>query len=146
MINTADVAGKPIAVWSQTISGVSAVNPLVAFYDICSGCIVALHKLSGSSIREMRISEKYYNVNNDWRHVTLRRANLNRANRVYRADQYIYNPTIDSWTAVPERTPARRKIFPFRWPSGELATVPTHPWKKGRGVTFLFCLGHHKRW
>jgi hypothetical protein len=26
--------GKPIAVWSQSISGVSAVNPLVAFYDI----------------------------------------------------------------------------------------------------------------
>jgi hypothetical protein len=33
--NTADVtSGTPIAVWSQTISGVSAVNPLVAFYDI----------------------------------------------------------------------------------------------------------------
>jgi hypothetical protein len=26
--------GKPIAVWWQSISGVSAVNPLVAFYDI----------------------------------------------------------------------------------------------------------------
>jgi hypothetical protein len=26
--------GKPIAAWSQSISGVSAVNPLVAFYDI----------------------------------------------------------------------------------------------------------------
>jgi hypothetical protein len=25
--------GKPIAVWSQSISGVSAINPLVAFYD-----------------------------------------------------------------------------------------------------------------
>jgi hypothetical protein len=34
-INTADVTGgKPIAVWSQSISGVSAINPLVAFYDI----------------------------------------------------------------------------------------------------------------
>jgi hypothetical protein len=34
MINTADViGGKPIAVWSQSISGVN-VNPLVAFYDI----------------------------------------------------------------------------------------------------------------
>jgi hypothetical protein len=26
--------GKPIAAWSQSISGVSAINPLVAFYDI----------------------------------------------------------------------------------------------------------------
>jgi hypothetical protein len=33
---------------------------------------------------------KYYNVNNDWRHVTLHYTNLNRANRVYRADQYLY--------------------------------------------------------
>jgi hypothetical protein len=33
--NTADVAGgEPIAVWSQSISGVSAINTLVAFYDI----------------------------------------------------------------------------------------------------------------
>jgi hypothetical protein len=35
MRNTADVTGgKPIAVCSQSISGVSAVNPLVAFYAI----------------------------------------------------------------------------------------------------------------
>jgi hypothetical protein len=35
MNNTADVAGgKPIAVLLQSISGVSAINPLVAFYDI----------------------------------------------------------------------------------------------------------------
>jgi hypothetical protein len=35
MRNTADVTGgKPIAVRSQFTSGVSAVNPLVAFYDI----------------------------------------------------------------------------------------------------------------
>jgi hypothetical protein len=26
--------GKPIAVWSQSISGVKAINPLVTFYDI----------------------------------------------------------------------------------------------------------------
>jgi hypothetical protein len=33
--NTADMTGgKPIAVCLQSISGVSAVNPLVAFYDI----------------------------------------------------------------------------------------------------------------
>jgi hypothetical protein len=35
MRNTADVTGgKPIAVLLQSISGVSAINPLVAFYDI----------------------------------------------------------------------------------------------------------------
>jgi hypothetical protein len=35
MSNTGDVTGgEPIAVCSQSISGVSADNPLVAFYDI----------------------------------------------------------------------------------------------------------------
>jgi hypothetical protein len=35
MSNTADATGgKPIAVWSQSISGVNDINPLVAFYDI----------------------------------------------------------------------------------------------------------------
>jgi hypothetical protein len=38
MRNTADVTGgKPIAVLMQPISGVSAFNPLVAFYDIHGG-------------------------------------------------------------------------------------------------------------
>jgi hypothetical protein len=35
MRNTADVTGgKPIAILLQSISGVNAINPLVAFYDI----------------------------------------------------------------------------------------------------------------
>jgi hypothetical protein len=35
MSNTADVSGgKPIAVWSQSIPGVIAINPLVGFHDI----------------------------------------------------------------------------------------------------------------
>jgi hypothetical protein len=34
MRNTADVTGgKPIAILLQSISGVSAINPVVAFYD-----------------------------------------------------------------------------------------------------------------
>jgi hypothetical protein len=34
MSNTADETGdKPIAIWSQSISGVNAINPLIAFYD-----------------------------------------------------------------------------------------------------------------
>jgi hypothetical protein len=36
--NTADVTGgKPMAVLLHSISGVSAINPLVAFYDIHGG-------------------------------------------------------------------------------------------------------------
>jgi hypothetical protein len=36
--NTADVTGgKPIAVWSQSISSEGAINPLVAFYGIHGG-------------------------------------------------------------------------------------------------------------
>jgi hypothetical protein len=31
------IGGKPIAVLLQSISGVSAINPLVAFYDIHGG-------------------------------------------------------------------------------------------------------------
>jgi hypothetical protein len=35
MRNTADATGdKPIAVLSQSISGLNAINPLIAFYDI----------------------------------------------------------------------------------------------------------------
>jgi hypothetical protein len=38
MRNTADVTGgKPIAVLLQSISGVSAINPFVDFYDIHGG-------------------------------------------------------------------------------------------------------------
>jgi hypothetical protein len=38
MRNTADVTGgKPIAVLLQSISDVSAINPLFAFYDIYGG-------------------------------------------------------------------------------------------------------------
>jgi hypothetical protein len=38
MTNTTDVTGgKPIAIFLQFISGVSANNPLVAFYDIHGG-------------------------------------------------------------------------------------------------------------
>jgi hypothetical protein len=38
MRNTADVrGGKPIAILLQSVSVVSAINPLVAFYDIHGG-------------------------------------------------------------------------------------------------------------
>jgi hypothetical protein len=55
MSNTADVTGdNPIALWSQSITGVNAINPLVAFYDIYLRCavnpLVALYDLHGGSI------------------------------------------------------------------------------------------------
>jgi hypothetical protein len=38
MRNTADVTGgKPMSVLLQPVSGVSAINPLVGFYDIRGG-------------------------------------------------------------------------------------------------------------
>jgi hypothetical protein len=37
MRKNAVTGGKPIAVLLQSISGVSAINPLVAFYDIHGG-------------------------------------------------------------------------------------------------------------
>jgi hypothetical protein len=41
MKNTAEVTGgKPIAVLLQSISGVSDINPLVAFYDIHGGQVL----------------------------------------------------------------------------------------------------------
>jgi hypothetical protein len=43
MKNTVDMTGdKPIAVLLQSISGVSAINPLFAFYDIHGGKRVVL--------------------------------------------------------------------------------------------------------
>jgi hypothetical protein len=43
MRNTADVTGgKPIDILLQSISGVSAINPEVAFYDIHGGKRVVL--------------------------------------------------------------------------------------------------------
>jgi hypothetical protein len=50
--NTADVTGgKPIAVWSQSISDVNAVNPLVAFYDIHGRKreVLSFHFVSGTT-------------------------------------------------------------------------------------------------
>jgi hypothetical protein len=50
MRNTADViGGKAIAVLLQSISGVSAINPLVAFYDIHGGKrqVLFLHETDG---------------------------------------------------------------------------------------------------
>jgi hypothetical protein len=44
MSNTADVkGGKPIDVWSQSISGVNTINPLVAFYDNLNDNIYNIH-------------------------------------------------------------------------------------------------------
>jgi hypothetical protein len=68
---TADLTGgKPIAVLSQSLSGVSAINPLVAFYDIHGGKREVLffyfvsdttrdHKYNKNCIRKsMRMNKK----------------------------------------------------------------------------------------
>jgi hypothetical protein len=52
MRNTADMTGgKPINVRSQSISGLSAVDPLVAFYDIDGGKEGAILFFPGHLIR-----------------------------------------------------------------------------------------------
>jgi hypothetical protein len=54
--NTADVtSGKPIAVWSQSVSCVTAVYPLVAFYDV--------HGRKGEASHETKV-EVY--LRKDW--------------------------------------------------------------------------------
>jgi hypothetical protein len=47
MRNTADVTGGyPIAIFLQSISGVSAINPLVAFYETHGGMKIKQLKIS----------------------------------------------------------------------------------------------------
>jgi hypothetical protein len=59
MRNTADVTGgKLIAVLLQSISGVSGINPLVAFYDIHGGKRKVLYfYFVPETTRDMNISE-----------------------------------------------------------------------------------------
>jgi hypothetical protein len=55
MGNTADVTGgKPIAVLLQSISGVSTINPVVAFYDI--------FYFVSETTRDRYKEEKYRNI------------------------------------------------------------------------------------
>jgi hypothetical protein len=62
MRNTAYVtSGKPIAVLLQSISGVSAMNPLVAFYDIHGGKReVLFFYFVPDTTRDLRIMIRYY--------------------------------------------------------------------------------------
>jgi hypothetical protein len=90
--------------WANPHATKNALRVILRFSDF----IVTLHKQTGSSDPEMHVSKKNYNVNDDWRHVSLSRASLNRGNRVYRADQYIYK--------FQQSTAWRTPIFPFRWP------------------------------
>jgi hypothetical protein len=66
MRNTVDVTrGKPIAVFLQSISGVSDINPLVAFYDIHGGKreVLFFYFVTGTTRDETRNLMKVYNVN-----------------------------------------------------------------------------------
>jgi hypothetical protein len=75
MRNTADVTGgKPIAVFLQSISGVSAINLLVTFYDIHGGRREVLffyfvldttrdtrNNISDRDCTEFRLMQRFYN-------------------------------------------------------------------------------------
>jgi hypothetical protein len=59
--NTADVTGgKPIAVLLQPLSGVSGINPLVAFYDIYGGKREVLFFYFVPDTTRDRNNNKYY--------------------------------------------------------------------------------------
>jgi hypothetical protein len=60
MRNTADVTGgKPIAVLLQSISGVSAINPLVAFYDI-HGEVLIFYVVPDTTRNDLYSNQSYY--------------------------------------------------------------------------------------
>jgi hypothetical protein len=66
MSNTADVTGgKPIAAWLQSISDVSAINPLVAFYDIHGGKREVLFFYFVPDIKRNTTNMTYYKNNNN---------------------------------------------------------------------------------
>jgi hypothetical protein len=77
MKNTADVTdGTPIAVLLQSISGVSAINPLVAFYDIHGGkrevlyfCFVSDTTRDKIAINITNKPKTYCERNGHWRSV-----------------------------------------------------------------------------
>jgi hypothetical protein len=63
MRNTADVTGgKPNAVLLQSMSGVSAINPLVAFYDIHEGKREALFFYFVPDTTRDQITETLLNI------------------------------------------------------------------------------------
>jgi hypothetical protein len=64
MRNTADVTGgKPIAVFLPSISGVSAINPLAAFYDFHGGKreVLFFYFIPDTTRDKQNISIKHFN-------------------------------------------------------------------------------------
>jgi hypothetical protein len=62
MRNTADVTGgEPIAVVLLSISGVTAINPLVALYDIYGGKreVLFFYFVSDTTRDDLKINVKY---------------------------------------------------------------------------------------
>jgi hypothetical protein len=59
-MSNADVSsGKPIAVWSQSVSGVNAINPLVAFYDIHYAIAIMLQKLKNWFYKSVIVQNRW---------------------------------------------------------------------------------------
>jgi hypothetical protein len=66
MKNTAVVTrGKPIAVLLQSVSGVSAINPLVAFYDIHGGKREVLFFYFVPDTTRDIVNKAFFNPGND---------------------------------------------------------------------------------
>jgi hypothetical protein len=68
MRNTADVTGgKPIVVLLQSISGVSAINPLVAFCDVHGGKreVIFFYFVPDTTVQQERVDRtlvSFYNI------------------------------------------------------------------------------------
>jgi hypothetical protein len=64
--------GKPIAIWSHTISGESAVGPLVAFYDIPEGKEeVPLYSSVPNTTPDIIDSKSYFGIGSTFLFVVL---------------------------------------------------------------------------
>jgi hypothetical protein len=80
MRNIADVTGgKPIAVLLQSFSGVSAINPLVAFYNIHGGKTeVLFFYFVSETTRDYILIYIYFFVNTYILYIEIPRPNTNR--------------------------------------------------------------------
>jgi hypothetical protein len=91
MRNTVDVTGgKPIAVLLQSITGVSAINPLVGFYDIHGGKreVIFFYFLSWTPHETLRI-QTFTNRNRMKIKVKHTNSKLNRFMSLINQSQYL---------------------------------------------------------
>jgi hypothetical protein len=128
MRNTADVTGgKPIAVFLQPISGVSAINSLIAFYDIHGGKRGAL----------LLFFPKHHT-----RHYIitivgpLQTCQLGHKSFLSGLSLTLIGISDLSLALLVLCVPTKKGFVAFN-------RLLRHPWRKERGATLLFCPGHH---